>query len=443
MSLLTTILAGAVYCVIRSEFGSKAGIAMALLMIALPLIQESNGMVMADILLALLCFWAVLYCGRFLTTEKWQDAAGFGICATLAILTKGNALSLALVPPLAVVFSRRFHLLIRPSFWCPVLIVLVCCAPWYWLTLDMARNGLYEEAPTLRFTVEAMRFYAWHLVKITGIGLSLLMAIGFMVRVIRPCWERGTEGRWAAVGAWPVSVWVFHSIVPSGVDERYLILAVPALLMFLVAGMATVAEHLPLPRLTAGQKGAVVTLAVALVFAKETFVIPQKAWYGMAEVTQRLLSTPDIQESVILLSLDSRSEGMFIAEIAMRERRPGHIVLRASKILAKSEWTGRNYEALYHTPAEVMSYLEQIPVGVLVSDRSIPVQDQREHHRLLNQMLEAYPQRWELVGTYPLTRGGTQYPDALRMYRLIGHENRRVGTIHIDMSYMLNKTIRR
>src|SRR5262245_42475830 len=120
MSLLTTLLAGTVYHVIRSEFCSKAGIATALLLIALPLIQAYNGMVMAEILMTLLSFWAVLHFGRFLTTEKWQYAAGFGICAMLAILTKGNGLSLALVPPLAVVFSRRFHLLTRPSFWCPV-----------------------------------------------------------------------------------------------------------------------------------------------------------------------------------------------------------------------------------------------------------------------------------------------------------------------------------
>jgi hypothetical protein len=132
---------------------------------------------------------------------------------------------------------------------------------------------------------------------------------------------------------------------------------------------------------------------------------------------------------------------MFIAEMAMRERRPGHIVLRASKVLAKSLWTGSDYKALYHTPVEVMRYIEQIPVGILVMDRSIPVRKQREHHSLVKQMLEAYPQRWALLGTYPLTRAGTEYPDALWIYRLIGHENHRVGTIRVDMGYMLNKTI--
>ena len=40
----------------------------------------------------------------------------------------------------------------------------------------------------------------------------------------------------------------------------------------------------------------------------------------------------------------STSEGLLISEVAARESRPGHIVLRASKMLASEDWMGRDYQ---------------------------------------------------------------------------------------------------
>jgi hypothetical protein len=441
MALLTTLLAGIVYLAIRSEFGSEAGITIGLLLIALPLIQIYSKMVMAEILVALLSFCAVLYFGRFLDTEKWKDSAGFGICAALAILTKGNGLALVLVPPLALLFTRRFHLLTRPSFWCPAVIVLVFCGPFYWITLDMVRNGWQDGAPNLKFTMAAIRYYSYQLTKIIGIGLSLLVAIGFVMRVIRSHWDRGVEGKWAAVGALLLSVWLFQCVVPSGLAARHLITAAPALLMFLAAGIAAVADQLPLRRLTDERKVAILALAAALVFGARTFAIPKNSCYGFAEVAHQLLSTPDFQQSVFLVSSDSNGEGMFISEVAMREQRPGHIVLRASKVLSTSRWDGKEYEMLYQTPEQIMSYLEEIQVEILVLDLSVPIWGQFEHHLLLKETLKAYPQRWELLGTYSLTRQATEHPDALQVYRLVGHEKQPMKPIRVDMRKMLGKIL--
>ena len=441
MALLSTILALTVYLAIKNEFGSKLGILAGLLLIALPLIQEYSSMVMAEILVALLSFWAVLYLGRFLRTEKWQDAIGFGICATLTILTKGNGVALALVPPIALLLSRRFYLLARPCFWLMPVIVLIFCGPFYWYTLDMVRNGWQEGAPTLNFTIGAVRYYSYQLTEITGICLSLLIAIGFVARVIGSLRYKKVEGKWAAVGALPLSVLVFHFVVPSGLEARHLIPAVPALLMFLAAGIVLVADQLPLRRLTTKQKVAILALCVTLVFAVETFTIHKKAWYGFGAIAQRLLSTTDFQNSVFLVSSDSRGEGMFISEVAMREKRPGHVVLRASKVLSISRWDGSEYRVLSSTPEGIMKYLDRIPVGIVVIDQSIPVNRQDEHHRLLKEMLEVYAHRWKLLGSYSLTRGATIYPKAVRVYCLVGHENRNVATIRINMSEMLGRDL--
>ena len=186
---------------------------------------------------------------------------------------------------------------------------------------------------------------------------------------------------------------------------------------------------------------AVLALVVVLVFMGETFTIPQKSWHGFGKIARRLLSTPDFQKSVFLVSSDTTGEGVFISEVAMRERRPGHVVLRGTKVLGTGRWDGGDYVALYTTPGEMMRYLESIPVGVVVIDLSIPASRQFEHQRLLKETLEAYPQRWKLIDSYPLVRRETEYPDALWVYRMVGNGNRPVGTIRIDMHYMLNKFI--
>lgn len=396
-------------------------------------------LVMAEILLVLLMIWAVLCFGEYLNTERWQYSIAFGICATLAILTKGNGLALGLVPPLSLLLSRRFHLLQRASFWYPAIIVFVFCAPFYWLTLDMVRNGWQEEAPTMEFTIAAVRYFSYSLVKITGISLFLLVVLGFFVRVIRPAWNRKIDGRWAAVGALLLSVLIFQSLLPSSLEARHLIPAVPTLLMFLAAGVVVVEEHPLLGRLRSEWKKALLIAAIIVGFVLETFLIPIKVYHGFGDIAQRLLSGPEFEDSVFLVSSDASGEGTFISEVAMREKRPGHVVLRASKVLGTSRWDGSEYKTLYGTSEDMMAYLEGIPVEIIVIDLSIPLR--RKHQRLLKETLEAYPHRWELLGMYPLTRQASHYADGLRVYRLSGAKKRPRGVIRINMGEMLNKTL--
>ena len=131
---------------------------------------------------------------------------------------------------------------------------------------------------------------------------------------------------------------------------------------------------------------------------------------------------------------------MFVSEVAMREQRPGHVVLRASKVFAASRWVGTGYSLLYRTKEEVAEFLRELLVGLVVLDYSIPPRLWRPHNRLLEEVVEQDP-RWELLGRYPLTRQGTRIPDAISVYRQIGHEDRPVGTIRIDMRFALKKVI--
>jgi 4-amino-4-deoxy-L-arabinose transferase-like glycosyltransferase len=429
MAALTAVLALAVYRSVRGEFGAVLGWMAGLLFVALPLVQIYTNMLMADILTGLLCFWAALCFGRFLDTASWRSAAAFGVLASLAILTKGSGLVLGLMVPLAVVMGRRWGLLLRPAFWLPAGIVLLLCGPWTYLTRGMAHNGFIYPSPTLAFTIPALGFFSWGLVEITGVGLFALVALGMFVKVVRPLSESGVpnercslragvEGKWAACGALILAVWLFHCVVPVGWEERYLIPAVPAALLFLAAGMAWLAARLP-RRWPADRRVALVAAAVVLVFAVETFTLPRRPFSGFGEVGRELLWSP-VRSGALLVSSDPRGEGAFIAAVAAGERRPGHVVLRASKALADSDWQGGGYTSFCRTPAEVMRRLEELGVGVVVLDTSAPPTADLEHHRLLGETVAAYPQRWQQLSTHDVVRWSEVHPQALRAYRLLG-----------------------
>ena len=97
------------------------------------------------------------------------------------------------------------------------------------------------------------------------------------------------------------------------------------------------------------------------------------AWIGyliyLTQTADRpsiVLSRPQFKNSVLLVSGGRKGEGILISEVAARESRPGHIVLRASKMLASDDWMGRNYRPLFQDQREVLQYLEGIPVGIVI-----------------------------------------------------------------------------
>jgi hypothetical protein len=441
MALLTTLLAVALHLVLRGEFSTPVGIGSGLLLISLPMVQAHTGMVMSESLVTLLAFCAVLFFGRYIDTERWQDAAWFGLLASFAILTKATGFTLALVPPMATLLSRRFQLLLRPSFWLPAVIVLVLCGPWYALAPGAMHEIEFPEG-RLAFSPYKILDIPRQLVQLTGAGLLLLIGVGLSVRIVSPIVKRKQiPAKWAAVAALLLSFVVFRSWVPifAAHESRYLVTIVPPLIMFLIAGVSWLATRLPLGRLTARHKIAFLALLGGLVYMLETFTIPEKASYGFQEVAQDLLSRPQFRDSVFLISSEAGGEGRFTSEVAMRERRPGHYVLRATKVLASVTWFGHRYTPNYRTPAQLMDYLESVPVGVLVMDYT-PGLPLREHHRLLQAMLKAYPESWELIGSYSGDKNVTASGGIL-VYRLVGHESKPLGKIRIDMRDRLNKIL--
>jgi hypothetical protein len=428
MAALAAALALTVCIAVRNDYGWAAGLAAAALLLALPLVQQFDGMVMTEIPVALLCLWATLFLGRYLETASWRDSAGFGIVASLAIMTKGSALALALAPPIALALSARWHLLKRLATWLPAGIAGLLCGPWYFLTLRMAENGWTSQFGP-GFVLEAALFNTGKMIMIAGPPLAAVAALGVYAKA-------RLGGKWAALAALIASVWIFQSLVPASIDERHLLTAAPPAVIFIAPGIEWLARRFPLRfRYTP----AALATAAGLLFTATSFAVPPASDRALGPVASLLLR-PDLRDDVILVSSQFDGEGIVIAQVAEHERRPGHIILRGSKVLAESTWEGTHYRTLYKTPAEVMKFLDGMPVGVIVLDNT-PGHKDHPHHRQLQEAIHENPARFRLLGTFPAD-GRPRIPgEQVLVYQVLDTTGKPTGKIRIDMKYMMNRSI--
>jgi hypothetical protein len=91
----------------------------------------------------------------------------------------------------------------------------------------------------------------------------------------------------------------------------------------------------------------------------------------------------------------------------MREARPGHILLRASRMLGESDWNGRNYKVKMKTPTEIQRFLEEAAVDVVVLNRK--PDHGFEHHKLL--LATIREPGWRRIDVYPHAIDSLTEPD--------------------------------
>lgn len=440
LAILTALAATVIHCAVQKEFGFPAGAAAGLLLVATPLVQRYCGVVMAEALCLLMVVAAVRSFSRYLETGHWQDAVWFGVLASLAILTKQVALFLVLVPLMALLLTRQLDMLRRPSFWLPALIVVVLTGPWYAYAHTLVTSRIVKLAGQ-DLALPPLRVQAMQLLGVTGFGLLLPMAAGVWAQVIRPALRaqplRPVYAVWISVIA---SVLLIRPVMPAAYEARHLLYIQPAVVLFTIAGIAWLAGNLPLAGWRLSRRAAILGIVAGLAFGVETFEIPQRRYVGFSEAAEDLLANSELHTSVYFICSDAQGEGAFISEVAAREKRPGHIVLRGSKMLAFARWTGAGYQLRYKTPEEISRHLESVPAGVLVVQFG-PERPQSEHIRLAQQMLSSQTDRWKLIGIYPRRRASSLPGTEVRAYRLAGDQSRPVGKIRIDVTGRLGRII--
>ena len=412
---LAAVVAVQLFRALREEFGIGPAALGAALWLSLPLVRSYYGMVMAETLSTVTMFGAVLAFGDFLDREKRGDALRFGVFAALAILTKGTGLALVLAAPLALLFTRRFHLLKRPALWVAVLLAGVLAGPWTWATRNLGQGGWIEPGPSWHFMREALPYYATKF----GLGLGLIVLLLFCTGVfVKFRAGSGHQGRWAAAGAFIISVIVFQSVAPVGLEARHLIAALPAALMFAVAGFVTLTQPQASATPAVVRRAPAVAVALGLlVFASAVWPLSQKGFAGFAPLADAMLGEA-APADVTLVSSDARGEGMFISEVAMHEPRPGHTILRASKALASSSWSGGGYAPQFKSDDAVFDFLTSGKIQYLALDDAVPEDKRREHQDQLKRVIGQHADSFRLVASAEFTRDGEPQAAPARLYKI-------------------------
>lgn len=392
--------------------------------------QEAAATVMSESLLILLCLAAIISYQEFLESESWRWGAGFGLFASFALLTKGTAISLALVPPFAILLSGRFRLLLNWRFWLPAAIVLLLAGPWYLLadsfipsaqgsSLDRALSLTAVDTPSERAATYFTVGGRW----VSGaIVLGMLAVLGIVAR------RKQDWLRWSVAAAFVIAACATHFLLPESESPRHLAYALPAGL--LLAGGAAVA----MSRLgSRGRIGAWALLATLFAgFGTEQFRLYDKPGSGMPAALDMLGEAAVSDDEILLVCADSREEGALIAEVAERRPLPGPVVLRASKVFAKSSWGGWNYTTRMATEDEVARYLQQAQPHAVILGGPPPARA-AEHYHLVVRTVESRPSEWRQVFA-----GET---GAVRVFRPVASSAAPRGAIRLDMGTRLNKTL--
>ena len=233
------------------------------------------------------------------------------------------------------------------------------------------------------YAVRAAQFFSLHLLTTTGVAITVLFLAGLAPKLLRALRFGGINGRWASLISVVLSVLVLHCFVPSGLNDRYLIAAIPAILLLAFAGGLTLITVLSRRKPTPRVADTVSLVLLTLVFAT-VFYIPRKQSYGFRQAAAYLEQARLYRNQVILCASEAFGEGMLITEMAARDHpRPGHVILRAGRVLASSDWNNQHYHLRFDSAQQIMAYLTAIPVGVLVLDRTPGAQPSLEHYRLL------------------------------------------------------------
>lgn len=415
MSFLEACVAVLVAGALVEETGPWIAGGAAVVYALLPLVQTFGARIMTEVPNSLFCLAAALAFGKYLDTGRLRHNLAFALLAVLAILTKGNAFALAVVPPLAILGTRRWSLLRTAGFWVPAVAVAVACLPWYALTSGIAAGTWAGGTrPNWTYTREALPFYAlWH-VHLGGWAVGFAAIVGMGAAMTRP----SRRGRWWSVLALVPGFLAVHSLVPTNVDERHMVLVAPAWAILAGLGTRAITEHVPWG---VARRYGLVPLALALGFAVQGFEFPRKEYSGYRAVARELLAREDLDDAVFLIASDSIGEGLFVGGVAISEERPGHVVLRASKVLGRADWMGRGYEPLFRTEDEVDAFLRGVPVAIVLLDLATKDYQWFTHHELLRGLLQSRPDAWELVAKRDVTRRGIVFQDALLVYELRGH----------------------
>ena len=389
-----------------------AALAAGVLTAVLPFTLKQTELVMSDFMLSVLCLIATMAWSDYLCRPTLRRALAFGLLAAFAILTKGSALALCLVPPVTTLLCRRWCLLKQASWWLSALPVVLLAGPWMIYSTHITAEGMVKQ-PVGDYALEAARYYAqtfpdilgWPLLGCAVLGLGWMLWSCFRAKMPAPL-AAGLIG--LLVGTVATSLFV-----PAGYSARYLLPMLPTLLIAAVTAADMLAS-----RLRQGRWIAFAVIILASAACTAAWPVKHVTGYTAAAHRAGVPSMSAQPAAAWLVASDARGEGAIIAAAAFAcsQRSPSPLrVLRGSKELSTSDWMGRDYVAAFQSIPDLLAHLDQLNVSRVFVDTAMPAERRLAHHQLLLSAMQSGDPRWHLEFEEPVKRG-TAKPASLLVY---------------------------
>lgn len=380
-----------------SWLAAVAAVTGCMLPLALKLVQH----VMSDVLLAVLCLWAVFAWVDYLRAPTVKKALAWGCIAAAAILTKGSGVLLGVLPPLATLLTGQWRLLKSLSWWCAALPVAVLAGPWMLYSTKISKEGMTDLTPA-QYVVEAIPYYIDSMPLVFGWGITCLATFGILVSIRQAVQTRAVSAEAATLWALMAGTSAVLVGVPVGLTTRYLLTLMPVVMLAAAYGAQHVMRFLTFrSQLVAGT---VIMLTAFYLVAN----LPKKEVHGFAEAA-RLAGAPAAgePEESWLISSDPRGEGAVVAAAAFQShgRSPSLLhVYRGGKELASSDWMGRGYKTAVDTPEALLKLLDERRITWVMVDLSVAENLRRPHDHLLEKALKNAGPAWKLVREQEVVR---------------------------------------
>ncbi len=411
------MLAISIFFGLRRDCGTLiSGVSVAVL-VSMPLFRTGVYTVAPDILLAALAFWAAIVYGSYLQSGDRRHAFLFGVILICTMLVHGRGAMLLFLPPIAALLAGRGSLKTK---WLPALLLL-CAA-----TLFIPR--LLGQADASSFASIAQN--AWAFLSRLGASMSWPVVLIATIGGIQVFRHRSTQMRRIAMAALVLSGCMFQALVNAPFVDRYLLTVAAAIAVLFGAGLQFLLSVFA--RSTFESRAAKIAVAILAcwLIGKNVLVKAVKPDAGCHRfiVDIRSWNSPS---DIYLVGGDPVHEGALIAEVALADSRMQHIVLRASKVLAASSWSGRGYRLRFTTSNAVRCYLDDAHVGLIFAQE----RSATEHMRLLAETLREHSELWTELPTKAL-------PDGFQLFRRMTPVPQGKPEIRIDMRDKLGRYLK-
>jgi len=343
-----------IYVLVQPRLGVVAAVFGASAFVLSPLVLSAVTSVMLDIAVAFGCLAATGFFAQFLRTGRALPAILFAATAALTLMTKGNAGSLVLMPPIAIAATRRFDRLRSPWLWLSVPIVLVLAGPWYLYTHKMVEVG-YRGSVGSSYAIQALATDLRALLLAAGVGIALAFLGGAWLALHKP---RALDPLWGSLFALAISVLIFQSIVPAGLEPRYMIPALPPIIALAALLICRIQQDWM-------RKAGYILLLLLLLPGFPA--IPRQVNLGVGDAVKEALRFIPSNNRALLIVADTIGENAAISELVrMRDPSSDVFAVRGVRLLGGGGYNNQDYVPRYTSLDEVAAVLRTYRIPLLL-----------------------------------------------------------------------------